>query len=479
MLKITLKKNYPYYLAGEAIAVNADLEVLDKYTGEVATHVALGDADALERAIQAADAASEPMRRMKPFQRKAVLRHVVERAREREDELAHVIQVEAGKPIQQARGEVARMLDTFRVAAEEAVRIGGEVLPLEISERAAGYEGMWRRYPVGPCAFITPFNFPLNLVAHKVAPALAAGCPFVLKPADRTPLSALMLGEILAEADLPEGAFSVLPLKVEDAAPLVEDERLKMLSFTGSQTVGWQLKSQAGKKKVTLELGGNAAVVVDADADLDDAVERIVNGGFGYAGQSCISVQRIIVHDAVYDDFREQLVQAAESLKSGDPSDEDTVIGPVISEDDADRLEEWIREATDAGAKLLCGGHRNGNVIDATVLEDVPRDQRLVCDEAFGPVLVLSKFNDFDDALSQVNDSQYGLQAGIFTRDIHKAWRAWDELEVGGVLINEVPTWRVDNMPYGGVKESGLGREGIRFAVQEMTELRLLVLRCG
>lgn len=472
-----LRDTFPYYLANEPVRANSDLEVTDKYSGSVVAKVAMGDAAAVERAIEAAHGARDAMRRMKPFQRKAVLNHVVTGAKEREDEFVEAIRVEAGKPVLQARVEFSRMLDTFTVAAEESVRLGGEFLPLEISERTAGYEGFWRRYPVGPCTFITPFNFPLNLVAHKVAPALAAGCPFILKPAGRTPLSALVLGELLAETDLPEGAFSILPLRVEDAAPLVEDERIKLLSFTGSQGVGWQLKARAGKKKVALELGGNAAAIVDADADLDDAVSHISAGGFGYAGQSCISTQRVIVHEDVYEDFRDRLVKAAKSTRSGDTADEDTVIGPVISDEDADRLEKWFREAREAGGRLLCGGGRDGRVLEATVFEDVPREARLMCDEAFGPVLVLSRFRDFDDAIAQVNDSDFGLQAGVFTRDIRHAFRAWDELEVGGVLINEVPSWRVDHMPYGGVKESGLGREGVRFAMEEMTEIRLMVLR--
>lgn len=470
---------YPYYLANRPESPNADLEVTDKYSGEVAARVARADGRAVDEAIGAAREAAVPMRRLKPYERKAVLAHVISRARERRDEFVDMLRAEAGKPVSQARVEFERMLDTFTVAAEESVRMVGEVLPLEISERAADHEGLWRRYPVGPCTFITPFNFPLNLVAHKVAPALAVGCPFILKPAGTTPVSALLLGELLAETDLPEGAFSILPLEVSDAEPLVTDERLKLLSFTGSQTVGWQLKHQAGRKKVSLELGGNAAAVVDEDADLDQAVRHIIPGGFGYAGQSCISTQRVLVHDAVYQKFRDKLVAAAREVKTGDTRDPETVIGPVISGSDADRLEDWFRSAEKAGGRRLCGGNRDGNIIDATIFEDVPPDQELVCDEAFGPVLALTRFSDFDEAIAMVNDSRYGLQAGIFTGDIHKAWRAWDELEVGGVLINEVPSWRVDHMPYGGLKESGQAREGVRFSMEEMSEIRLFVLNRG
>lgn len=474
-----LKDAYPYFLANEAVRANSDLEVLDKYTGEIAARAARADGKAVQEAIDAAHQAAVPMRRMKPFERKAVLQHVVARARERQDEFVEAMRAEAGKPVKQARVEFDRMLDTFTISAEESVRMIGEVMPLEISARAADHEGFWRRYPVGPCTFITPFNFPLNLVAHKVAPALAVGCPFILKPAGVTPLSAILLGEILAETELPKGAFSILPLTVEDAEPLVTDERIKLLSFTGSQTVGWKLKNLAGKKKVSLELGGNAAAVVDADADLDHAVKHIVAGGFAYAGQSCISTQRVIVHEKVYDAFRDKLVDAASKVKSGDTKDPESVVGPVISRADADRLESWFERAEQAGGRKLCGGNRNGNVIDATVFEDVPPDQDLVCDEAFGPVVALSRFSDFNDAIAMVNNSRYGLQAGVFTRDIQKAWQCWDELEVGGVLINEVPSWRVDHMPYGGLKESGQAREGVRFSMEEMTEIRLFVLNRG
>jgi len=372
---------------------------------------------------------------------------------------------------------VTRLIDTFRIAAEESVRIGGEIMNLEITPRAQGYFGMHRRVPIGPCSFISPFNFPLNLAAHKVAPAIAAGCPFVLKPASRTPIGALIIGDVLAETALPPGAFSILPCHRDGADLFTTDERLKLLSFTGSPDVGWALKAKAGKKKVVLELGGNAACIVDEDADVDDAVERLVFGAFYQSGQSCIGVQRIIVHDSVYEPLKAKLVEATKQLKSGDPSDEATFIGPMISEKEARRLDDWIAAAVDAGGKLLCGGHRDGAMLEATLLEEVPRDQKICTHEAFGPVAVLSRFTSFDDALAEVNDSTFGLQAGIFTRDIYKAHQAWEELEVGGVVIGDVPSWRVDNMPYGGVKDSGLGREGIRFAIEDMTEIRLMVVR--
>ncbi len=472
-----LRESYPYYLGNAPEAPNRDLEVTDKYTGEVATRVALADAAAIDRAIGLAVEAAAPMRAMAAYERQQVLQHCVARFTERAEELALALCIEAGKPIKDSRGEVGRLIDTFRIAAEESVRITGEVLPLDISPRARDYTGMWKRVPIGPCSFIAPFNFPLNLAAHKVAPALAVGCPFVLKPASLTPIGALLIAEVLAETELPRGAFSVLPCPRSGADLFTTDERLKLLSFTGSPEVGWDLKARAGKKPVVLELGGNAAVVVEPDADLEDAVERIVFGAFYQSGQSCIGVQRVLAHEAVYSEIRERLVKATSALRMGDPKDPETFIGPMISEKEAARLDGWIQRAVAAGATLLCGGRREGVMLEATLLEDVPGDQAVVCQEAFGPVAVLSRYADFDAALRAVNDSVFGLQAGIFTRDLYKAQKAWNELEVGGVVIGDVPSWRVDHMPYGGVKDSGLGREGIRFAMEDMTEVRLLVVR--
>lgn len=472
-----LKDAYPYYLANEPVYANKDLAVTDKYSGEVATHVALADRKAIDQGIAATVKAAAAMAAMAPYERQAVLDHCVMRFRERSEELAMALCIEAGKPIRDARGEVGRLVDTFRVAAEEAVRIDGEVLNLEISARAKGYRGFTKRVPIGPCSFISPFNFPLNLAAHKVAPAIAAGCPFVLKPASRTPIGALIIGEVLAETALPKGAFSILPCHRDGADLFTEDERLKLLSFTGSPQVGWDLKARAGKKPVVLELGGNAACVVDEDADLEDAVERIVFGAFYQSGQSCIGVQRIYGHRAIYDKLKQKLVAKTKTLRMGDPRDEDTFIGPVISEGEAERLENWIQEGVQRGGTLLCGGGRQGAMLEPTLLENVPAGCSIVDDEAFGPVAVLEPFDDFDRVLETVNASTFGLQAGIFTRDLYKAHRAWDILEVGGVVIGDVPSWRVDNMPYGGVKDSGLGREGIRWAIRDMTEERLLVIR--
>ncbi|NDW21107.1 aldehyde dehydrogenase family protein [Alteromonas hispanica] len=472
-----LKESYPYYLASEAIYANTDLDVTNKYTGEVATQVAIADADTIDKAIAAADNAQRAMTALAPFERQSILEHCVKRFTERSDELAQALCIEAGKPIKDAKGEVSRLIDTFKIAAEESVRINGEVVNLEISAKAKGYQGMTKKVPIGPCSFISPFNFPLNLAAHKVAPAIAAGCTFVLKPASRTPIGALIIGEVLAETALPKGAFSILPCSRDGADLFTTDERLKLLSFTGSPDVGWALKAKAGKKPVVLELGGNAACIVDEDADLDDAIERIIIGAYYQSGQSCISVQRLLVHSAIYDDFKARYVEKVKSLVSGDPSSEDTFIGPMISEGEAQRLHDWITSAAKAGGKILCGGTRDGAMLEATVMEDVPKDCDASAEEAFGPLSVLYSFDTYEEALAEVNNSRYGLQAGVFTRDIYKAHKAWNELDVGGVVIGDVPSWRVDNMPYGGVKDSGLGREGIRYAIEDMTETRLMVLR--
>lgn len=473
-----LKDRYPYYLANEPQQPNESLAVLDKYSGEIATRVALADAAAIEHAMAAADHAAASMAALKPYERRAVLEHCIARMAERKDELAFALCVEAGKPIRDAQGEVTRLLDTFRIAADESTRSSGEILNLEISPRTRGYRGFVKRVPLGPCSFITPFNFPLNLVAHKVAPSIAAGCPFVLKPSEKTPIGALIIGEALAETDLPRGAFSILPCKIEDADPFVEDERLKLLSFTGGQ-IGWQLKARAGRKKVVLELGGNAACIVDADQRerLDFVIERLISGSFYQSGQSCIKVQRILIHASLYEEVKQRFVEATRKLKAGDPKDPDTFLGPMIDEAAAKRLESWIVEAKEAGAKLLCGGELSGNMLQATVLENVPDDAKLSCMEAFGPVTVLAKFNAFDEALQSVNASDYGLQAGVFTGDLNHAMRAWDTLVQGGVIVGDIPSFRVDNMPYGGVKLSGTGREGVRYAMDDMSEARLLVIR--
>ncbi|GMU43830.1 MAG: aldehyde dehydrogenase family protein [Xanthomonadales bacterium] len=474
-----LRDAYPYFLANRAVQANTDLEVTDKYTGKVATRVAQADAKTILAAIDAAVRSQAALHKFRPYQRKAVLEHCVKRFKERFDELAYALCIEAGKPIKDSRGEVSRLIDTFQVGAEEAVRIGGEVLDLEISARARGYRGFWKRVPIGPCSLISPFNFPLNLAAHKIAPAIAAGCPWVMKPASRTPIGAIIIGEILAETDLPEGAFSILPCHRDGADLFTTDERFKLLSFTGSPGVGWDLKARAGKKKVVLELGGNAGCIVDEDQGhrLDHVAERLVFGAFYQSGQSCISVQRILIHRSLYAALKEKLVARVSALVHGDPRNEDTFIGPMISEGEAKRLHGWIEAARAAGANILCGGTREGAMLRATLIEGADKSLDVACQEAFGPVALIEPFDDFEAALERVDDSMFGLQAGIFTDSMSRAMHAWDVLDVGGVVIGDVPSWRVDHMPYGGVKDSGIGREGLRFAIEDMTEIRMFVVK--
>lgn len=471
-----LQREYPYYLGGRPTSAAQRLAVRNKYTGETVTHVAQADRPIVERAIEQAASAFDATRRMPAYQRRDVLRHVVERVQERHEELTQALAIEAGKPIRFARGEVTRLVDTLQIAAEEALRISGEWLPLDISERAAGYQGLVRRFPLGPCGFITPFNFPMNLVAHKIGPAIAAGCPWVLKPASSTPVGALILGEILTETDLPAGAFSILPCSAREVEPLVTDDRIKLLSFTGSAEIGWELKAKAGKKRVSLELGGNAACIVDRDADLDYAADRITLGAFYQSGQSCISVQRVLAHREIYAALREKLVARATGLSMGDPLAEDTFLGPLITADDARRVERWINQAVQAGATLLCGGQRDGALVAATWIENADPDQPVNCAEVFGPVATLQPFDTIPEAVAAANASAFGLQAGIFTQRLDHAYYAYNELDVGGVVVNDMPSFRVDSMPYGGVKDSGLGREGVRYAIEEMTELKLMVL---
>jgi len=383
---------------------------------------------------------------------------------------------EAGKPITDARREVARAVQTFTIAAEEAKRIPGEVIPLDWTPGMDSHVGILRRVPIGPVLGITPFNFPLNLVAHKVAPALAAGNPIVIKPAPQTPMTALLLAEVALEAGVPPGGLNVLPCDNQVAERLVVDPRFKLLSFTGSAAVGWMLKAKCGKKKVVLELGGNAGVIVEQDADLDFAAQRCASGGFGYAGQTCISVQRIFVHHSVVDLFTTKFLLQVARLKGGDPNDEATVVGPLIDQHAAHRVEEWIGEAVAQGARVLLGGKRMGSVVEATVLTNVTPTMKVSCQEVFGPVVTVTPYRQFDEALQAMNRSEYGLQAGVFTQDVNKVFHAFRHLEVGAVLANEIPTFRAEHMPYGGVKDSGLGREGLRVSIEEMTEPRFLVL---
>jgi glyceraldehyde-3-phosphate dehydrogenase (NADP+) len=449
---------------------------MDPFTGRTIAAVAQASEADLEEAIASTVEAAPVMAGMPGHARYKILQQIAALLSQRRDEIASTITAEAGKPITDAKREVDRAMQTFTVAAEESRRIAGEVVPLDWTPGSDSHVGILRRFPIGPVLGITPFNFPLNLVSHKVAPALAAGNPILIKPAPQTPLTALLLGEIALQAGLPPGGLNVVPCDNVLAERLVVDPRFKLLSFTGSAAVGWMLKAKCGKKKVVLELGGNAGVIVEPDADLDLAARRCAAGGFGYAGQTCISVQRVFVHQSVADPFTTKLLMHVARLKAGDPTDDTTTIGPLIDHAAAHRVENWINEAVAEGARVLLGGKRMGSVVEATVLSDVKPDMKVSCQEVFGPVVTVTPYSRFRDAIAMLNQSDYGLQAGVFTRDINKIFYAFRHLEVGAVLANEIPTFRSDHMPYGGVKDSGLGREGVRAAIEEMTEPKLLIV---
>ena len=429
-----------------------------------------------EEAVGAAVVAFEVTRRLPAYERAATLRNISSGIRARREELGRLIALEAGKPIRDALVEVDRATLTFRLGAEEAERLGGEVIPLDLMASSKGRVGITRRYAAGPVAAISPFNFPLNLAAHKLAPAIAAGCSIVLKPPSKDPLTMLTVAEIVEEAGAPAGSVSILPMSRALGDRLVADDRFAVLSFTGSPAVGWPMKARAGKKRVVLELGGNAGAIVDRSADLDWAVRRITVGAFSYSGQVCISVQRVFVHDDVFDSFTDKLVTAARGLRIGDPLDPETDLGPMVDAKAAARTQAWVDEAVAAGARVLLGGQADGTFYPPTILVDAPLDAKVCSEEAFAPLVVLARFSDFEAAVRQANDSRFGLQAGVFTNDLGDAFRAFNGLEVGGVILNDIPTYRIDHMPYGGVKDSGHGREGLRYAIEDMTEIRILVI---
>jgi acyl-CoA reductase-like NAD-dependent aldehyde dehydrogenase len=464
----------PIYLAGEFVEAGSRLEVRNPANDELVATTFQAGPQELERATVAAVDAFAETRRLASYQRRDALAHVAACIDRDAEELSELLTRESGKPIRDARGEVSRGALTFRTAAEEALRITGEWLPLDWNAANRGRSGIVRRYPIGPVAGISPFNFPLNLAAHKVAPAIAAGCSIVLKPPSKDPLVMLRVAQYIAETDLPKGAVSVLPMDRPTGDRMVGDDRFKLLSFTGSPSVGWKMKADAGRKKVVLELGGNAGAIVDETADLDWAVNRLVFGAFAYAGQVCISVQRIYVVRAIYDEFERRFVEKVRSVRSGDPLDPATDLGPMVDDKAVRRTHEWVREALDGGARALAGGEPDGRYYPPTVLVDVPRDARVCGEEVFAPVVNLFAVDSFADAVREINASRFGLQCGVFTSSLERTLLAHDELEVGGVIVNDVPTWRIDPMPYGGVKESGLGREGLRWSIEDMTEPRLL-----
>ncbi len=466
----------PFLIGNQWRQSATTVTIRNPYNGKPVADVCLaGKAEADEATARAVEACPA-MRRLPAHARAEALLKIAGRLAGRQDEIARTMTAESGKPIADARREVGRAVQTFTIAAEEAKRIGGDVIPMDLTPGMEQHVSFVRRVPIGPVLGITPFNFPLNLVAHKVAPCLAAGNPMVLKPAPQTPLTSLLLAELVLDTGLPPGALSVVPCENAVAEQMVTDERFKVVSFTGSAAVGWMLKAKSGKKRVLLELGGNAGVIVEPDADVELAAARCAVGGYAYSGQTCIAVQRVFVHESVYDRFVEHFVARVKALTVGDPADDTTVIGPLIDEAAAKRVEQWVQEAVAQGARVLAGGTRSGSVVEATVLANVTPAMKVSCREVFGPVVTVSRYQKFDDALAALNDSDYGLQAGVFTRDIHRIFRAYRDLEVGAVLANEIPTFRAEHLPYGGVKDSGLGREGVRYAIEEMTEPKMLIL---
>jgi acyl-CoA reductase-like NAD-dependent aldehyde dehydrogenase len=476
-MTIAATKPHPIFLAGRWVDSPDVLEVTNPARpDELAGTTYNATDEQYEQAVEAAVRAFEVTRKLPAYERGRILRDISSGIRERREELARTMTLESGKPIRDALAEVDRAVITFRLGAEEAERMTGETIPLDINAASKGRLGITRRFPIGPVAAISPFNFPLNLAAHKISPAIAAGCTVVLKPPSKDPLTMLAVAEIIERSGVPEGAVSILPMTRALGDRMVEDERFKLLTFTGSPSVGWRMKERAGKKKVVLELGGNAGVIVDATADLEWAVKRCLVGAFGYAGQVCISVQRMFVHSSVFDEFLSRFIDGARSMNVGDPLDPETQLGPMVDEQAAQRTERWVREAEELGGNVLLGGRADGAFFPPTVLTDTPATAQVCSNEAFAPLVVAFPFDDIDEAVGQVNDSFYGLQTGIFTNDLGHSWRAFNELEVGGVIVNDVPTYRVDHMPYGGVKDSGLGREGLRWSIEDMTELRLMVI---
>jgi len=471
------ENNYGLLIGGQWQKAGDEAEVRNPYDGKTVATVRRADATLMSSAIAAAQTAFEKTRTLTTYERVAILDRIVAGLRRRADEIARTITAEAAKPIALAHAEVERGISTFDTAAREVHRLEGETLPLDITAAGKGHWGLTRRFPIGPVAAITPFNFPLNLVAHKVAAAIAVGNPMVLRPASQTPVTSLILGEIAMEAGLPEGALNIVPSPVEQAEQLVADERIKMVSFTGSAAVGWPLKTKAGKKKVALELGGTCAAIVATDADLDAAIPRLAVAAFAYAGQICLSLQRLILHRSIYDEFLEGFLRYVDrDVGVGDPADERVICGPLITSNDANRISTWIEEALRGNGQRLLGGRREGNVLWPTVLANVATALKICSQEVFGPVVVVSAYDMFEQAIEKANDSHYGLQAGVFTRDVNRIFQAFERIEVGGVIANDYPMFRTDNMPFGGVKNSGFGREGVKYTMQEMTEPRLLVL---
>lgn len=466
---------YPIYSAGRFIEGDKILEVVNPYTGHAFASTWRADLSHLESSIEAALNTGDKLKQIPSYERAAILSDIADGIMQNADEFAELITCEAGKPVRYANGEVLRAAQVFRIAAEETKRLPKEYISLDWTPAGTRKEGLVKYFPVGPVAAIAPFNFPLNLAVHKVAPAIAAGCPVVLKPASSTPLSALLLAQLIDQTQLPKGAFSVLPLDRTAGNSMVTDERFKLLTFTGSPEVGWKMKRNAGKKKVVLELGGNAGLIITETADFDDAADKAVTGAYSYSGQVCIHTQRIFVKNKIYNLFIDRFVERTLKLRDGDPLDPETEFSVMINEANAVRVEQWVNEAVNQGAKVLCGGTRRGTLFEPTVLTNTKEEMKVCALEVFGPVVTIEPYSDFRDAVSMINNSRYGLQAGVFTNKLDEMNSAFENIETGGVIINDVPTFRVDHMPYGGVKESGLGREGVKYAIHDMLEPRILV----
>ena len=467
----------PFLLDGRPVTTSETAEVRNPYNGELVAHVCVAGAEDVSRALDVAEKSFAETRHVPLIERSRLLRKIADEIGRRGDEFVELLVAEAGKPVSLAKIEVQRAQSTFELAAAAALEPNGHPIEMEATPAGAGHVGMARRVPLGVILGITPFNFPLNLVAHKVAPCLATGNTMILKPAMKTPLCALLLGEVLVECGAPAGQVTFLPFGHQHVGALLRDSRVKMLSFTGGVDVGWKLKGEAIKQKVTLELGGNAACVVEPDADWKKHAAKMAVGAFAYAGQSCISVQRIFAQESIYAEFKDAFLAAVrEKAVAGDPREAKTLVGPMITKAALDNVVKWVKEAEAAGAKLLTPLKVDGQVLHPVVLENVPRHAAISCEEAFAPVVVLESYKNYTEGLAAVNDSKFGLQAGVFTSDLTKAYQAYDALDVGGVLVNQVPTFRTENMPYGGVKDSGFGREGVRYAMEDMTEIKSLVI---
>ncbi|MFN8674523.1 MAG: aldehyde dehydrogenase family protein [Candidatus Sericytochromatia bacterium] len=467
------------FLVGKEWKTSSEIsDVINPYTNQVYCQVYNAQKEDFDLAIIEGLKAFEKTKKLSRYKKSEILKNIYQLVEKNTDKFVEYIIKESGKPITYAKAEVTRAIITFKMASEEVLKFGGELLPLDVTAQTENYKSITERFPLGVIAGISPFNFPLNLAVHKVAPAIATGNSMILKPPPQAPSASLLLGEICLEAGLPEGSLSVLPASNNVADMLVTDERIKMLSFTGSAKVGWDMKNRAGKKKVCLELGGNASVIVHSDADLAFAIPRIAIGGYSYAGQVCISVQRILVHKPIYEEFKTKFVDYVKNnVKFGNPEDASTVIGPLINKPALERTSTWIKNAVDKGSNLLLGGNYTNSVFEPTILENVPVDCEVCCEEVFAPITVLIPYDNFEESIAITNNSKFGLQAGVFTKNIDSIFYAHHNLEVGGVIINDYPTFRVDNMPYGGIKDSGFGREGIKYAMEDMTELKVTVFR--